>query len=305
MNPGMTRKFIIYSLPFLFLFLCMAIFEPWIYRNLIVSSKIDDDLKEKKFEIIAHKGASGVAPENTIPAIMKALEMGVDMIEIDVQQTKDEQIVVFHDETLDRTTDGEGYVHDYTLEELKQLDAGFWFAPAYKGTTIPTLREVLDSINGKCKVLIEIKHTDHPHYEDFAEKLVEVIRNEKNGYEWCFLQSYEIEYLEAVHALDERIQTKKLLIGEDSTPLFAFYIETKMHLGRASAEGKQLLALNPEYTTLSTRRVFRMHARGYKVYTYPVNSREDMIRMLHMGVDGIITDFPDRLIQIREDIRLL
>ena len=100
--------------------MCMAIFEPWIYRNMIVSSKIDADLKNKEFEIIAHKGASGIAPENTIPAIVKALEMGVDMIEIDVQQTKDEHIIVFHDETVDRTTDGKGFVHDYTLEELKQ-----------------------------------------------------------------------------------------------------------------------------------------------------------------------------------------
>lgn len=300
----MTKKFILYSTPFLFLFLCMALFEPWIYRNMIVSGKIDDDLKEKDFEIIAHKGASGVAPENTIPAIVKAIEMGVDMIEIDVQQTKDEQIIVFHDETLDRTTDGNGFVHDYTLEELKRLDAGFWFAPAFKGTTIPTLKEVLDTIDGQCKVLIEIKHTDHPHYEDFAEKLVEVINLENNGHEWCLLQSYEIEYLEAVHEIDDHIQTKKLLIGEDSTPLFAFYVETKIHLGRGGEENR-LLALNPEYTTLSTRRVFRMHARGFKVYTYAVNSAEDMIKMLHMGVDGIITDYPDRLINIKNQIHAM
>ncbi|XOV93271.1 MAG: glycerophosphodiester phosphodiesterase [Bacteroidota bacterium] len=301
----MTRKFILYSMPFLFLFLCMAIFEPWIYRTLIVSSKIDKDLKERDFEIIAHKGASGMAPENTIPAIMKALELGVDMIEIDVRQTKDEQIVVFHDETLNRTTNGEGYVYDYTLEELKQLDAGFWHSPTFKGTTIPTLHEVLDSIRGKCKVLIEIKHSDHPHYEDFSEKLIDIIREEKNGFDWCILQSYEIEYLEAAHEYDDHIQTKKLLIGEDSAPLFAFYVETKMHLGRATSEGNRLLALNPEYHTLSTRRVFRMHARGYKVYTYPVNERENMIKMLHMGVDGIITDYPERLIQIKQEIQAL
>lgn len=285
--------------------MCMAIFEPWIYRNMIVSSKIDADLKNKEFEIIAHKGASGIAPENTIPAIVKALEMGVDMIEIDVQQTKDEHIIVFHDETVDRTTDGEGFVHDYTLEELKQLDAGFWHSPAYKDTRIPTLKEVLDTIKGKTKVLIEIKHSDHPHYHDFAEKLIDIIRAEENGFDWCILQSYEIEYLEEAHAYDERIQTKKLLIGEDSTPLFAFYIETKMHLGRATSEGNRLLALNPEYTTLSTRRVFRMHARGFKVYTYPVNEREDMVKMLHMGVDGIITDYPERLIQVQKEIAAL
>ncbi len=284
----------------------MAIFEPWIYRNLIVSSTIDAELQEKDFVIIAHKGASGQAPENTIPAFVQALEMGVDMIELDVRQTKDEQIIVIHDETLDRTTNGVGFVHDYTLEEIQQLDAGVWFGdPKYVGARVPTLREVLDTIRGRCKVLIEIKHTDHPHYHDFAEKLIDVIRKEQNGFDWCYLQSYEMEYLEAAHEYDDHIQTKKLLIGEDSTPLFAFYIETKLHLGRATSEGNRLLALNPEYTTLSTRRVFRMHARGFEVFTYPVNDRLDMIRLLHMGVDGIITDYPDRLLKIKEEIHAL
>ena len=272
---------------------------------MIVSSKIDAELKEREFEVIAHKGASGIAPENTLAAFAMALEMGVDMVELDVRQTKDEEIVVIHDETLDRTTNGKGLVHDYTLEEIKQLDAGSWFDPEFSDQRVPTLKEVLDIIKGKCKVLIEIKHTDHPHYEDFAEKLIDVIKKEKNGFEWCILQSYEMEYLEAAHEYDHRVQTKKLLIGEDSTPLFAFYIETKMHLGRASKEGGRLLALNPEYTTLSTRRVFRMHARGFKVYTYPVNDRKDMIRMLHMGVDGIITDYPERLLEIKKEIHAL
>ena len=272
---------------------------------MIVSSKIDAELKERNFEVIAHKGASGLAPENTLAAFSMALEMGVDMVELDVRQTKDEEIVVIHDETLDRTTNGKGLVHDYTLEEIKQLDAGSWFDPEFRDQRVPTLKEVLDTIKGKCKVLIEIKHMDHPHYEDFAEKLIDIIHKEDNGFEWCILQSYEMEYLEAAHQYDHRIQTKKLLIGEDSTPLFAFYIETKMHLGRASKEGGRLLALNPEYTTLSTRRVFRMHARGFKVYTYPVNDRQDMIRMLHMGVDGIITDYPERLLEIKKEIHAL
>lgn len=300
----MTKKFIIYSLPLILLFLCVAIFEPWIYRNIIVSGKIDPSMKEKYVEVIAHKGASALSPENTLAAFQKALDMGVDMIELDVRNTKDEQIVVIHDETLDRTTNGVGNVHDYTLEEVRSLDAGSWFDPAFREEKVPTLKEVLDLINGKCKVLIEIKHMDHPHYDDFAEKLVEVIRSEINGYDWVILQSYENEYLEAVHELDDHVQTKKLLIGEDSTPLIAFYIETRVHLGRAKLEGR-LSALNPEYTSLSTRRIFRMHAHGFKVYTYPVNTREDMVKMMHMGVDGIITDHPEIMIQIRKDIAAL
>ena len=301
----MTRKFLLYSSPIVILFMTISLFEPWIYRELITSDKIDDRLKGEHFDIIAHKGASGIAPENTIAAIQLALDMGVDMIEIDVRNTHDEEIVVIHDASLDRTTNGTGLVHDYTLEEIRELDAGSWFGDArYAGEKVPTLKEVLDLVDGKCQVLIEIKHMDHPHYHDFAEKLIDVIREEKNGYEWIILQSEEAEYLEAAHEYDDHVQTKKLMIGEDSTPLLAFYIETKMHMGRAK-EDDRMKALNPEYHTLSTRRVFRMHARGFQVYTYSPNTESDMIKMLHMGVDRIITDYPDILVKIRKDIENL
>ncbi|MBV6644416.1 MAG: hypothetical protein KI790_03150 [Cyclobacteriaceae bacterium] len=296
----MTRKFLVYSLPFLLLFFGLALFEPVIHQKFFASADIND-IKKEDFEIIAHKGASGLAPENTMASFELALDMGVDMIELDVRHTSDEEIIVFHDQTVERTTNGKGDVHDFTLEQIKQLDAGSWFDSRFSEERIPTLKEVLDLVNGQCKVLIEIKHMDHPHYHDFSEKLVEVIREEENGFEWCILQSYENKYLEEAHDLDERVQTKKLLIGEDSTPFIAFYIETRVHLGRSKQEF-QLDALNPHFETLSPRRVFRMHARGYKVYTYPVNEREDMVKMLNMGVDGIITDYPDRLIEIRAEL---
>lgn len=301
----MTKKFLLYSSPIVLMFMAIALFEPWVYRNLIISDQIDESLKGEHFDIIAHKGASGVAPENTMAAFQLAVEMGVDMIELDVRNTLDEEIVVIHDSTLDRTTDGSGLVHDYTLDQIKQLDAGSWFGDAkYSGEKVPTLKEVLDSIDGRCKVLIEIKHMNHPHYHDFAEKIIDIIREEENGYDWIILQSEEAEYLEAAHEYDDHVQTKKLMIGEDSTPLLAFYIETKMHMGRAK-EDDRMKALTPEFHTLSTRRVFRMHARGFQVYTYSPNTESDMIKMLHMGVDGIITDYPDILVKIRKEIEAL
>lgn len=301
----MTKNFLLYSSPIMLLFLVISLFEPWLYLNVIVSGKVDKSLQQETFDIIAHKGAAGSAPENTLSAIGLALDIGVDMIEIDVRNTLDEQIVVIHDSTVDRTTDGTGLVHDYTLEELQKLDAGSWFGDAkYAGEKIPTLKEVLDFVDGRCKVLIEIKHMDHPHYHDFAEKLIDVIREEENGYDWIILQSEEFEYLEAAHEYDNHVQTKKLMISEDSAPLIAFYIETKMHLGRAK-EDDRMKALNPEFHTLSTRRIFRMHARGFEVYTYAPNTREEMVKLLHMGVDGIITDYPEILVQIRKDIQAL
>ncbi len=296
----MTKKFLLYSTPFILLFLGMSLFEPWLYQNVFGSTNLER-VKNTDFEVIAHKGASGHAPENTLAAFKMALDMGVDMIELDVRHTKDEEIIVFHDQTLDRTTNGRGDVHDYTLEEIRELDAGSWFDPKYSDQKVPTLKEVLDLVDGRCKVLIEIKHMDHPHYHDFADKLVDIVREERNGFDWVILQSYEDMYLEEAHAYDERIETKKMLIGEDSAPLIAFYIETRMHLGRSEKE-EQMSTLNPHFSTLSPRRVFRMHARGFKVFTYPVNDRENMIKMLNMGVDGIITDFPDILIQLRKEI---
>ena len=163
------------------------------------------------------------------------------------------------------------------------------------------LKEVLDYINGQTTVLIEIKHMDHPHYHDFAEKLVEVVMSEEDGESWIILQSYEPTYLNEVHELDSLIQTKALIIGEDSAPLIAFYIETRIHMGQAK-ESNRMKAINPEWTTLSPRRIFQMHAKGYEVHAYPVNERNDMIKMLNAGADGIITDYPDRAIQLRNEI---
>lgn len=305
----MTRKFLIYSTPFFLLLACISLFEPWLYRR--YASTSIKNLKGKEFQVIAHKGASGVAPENTMAAFQKALKLEVDQIELDVRNTADEEIIVFHDDRLDRIARDSlgnpvtGDVHDYTLAELQQLDVGSWFDPEFANERIPTLKQVLDSVDGQCKVLIEIKHMDHPHYHDFAEKLVSIVKSENNGEDWIILQSYEEDYLEEVHQLDSLIQTKALVVGEDSAPLIAFYLETRVHLGRAAKEDDRLSAINPDWTTLSPRRIFRMHARGYEVYAYPVNERDDMIKMLNAGVDGIITDFPNRLIELRNEINQL
>ena len=300
----MTKKFLIYSLPFLLIFIVASIFEPWVYQNIFASTDIST-LKEKKFKIIAHRGASGYYPENTLIAVEKAIELGADMIDVDVRMTRDSSIVVIHDETVDRTTNGTGEVSELTLEEIKALDAGSWKDSKFSDQKVPTLKEVLDLVDGRVTVLIEIKHHQSNHSE-LAEKLVEVIQKERNGYQWCILQSYEEDYLEFVHEKDPKIQTKKLLVGEDSTPLLAFYMETKVQLGRATKrDDEQLDALNPPAETLSAKRIFRMHARGFKVYTYLINERDEMIKMLNAGVDGIITDYPDRLLQVRKDIAAL
>lgn len=319
----MTSRFLLYATPFLLLFIGLSLFEPFLYREYFSSTDIER-LKGKEVMVIAHKGAAKQAPENTLAAIQKALDLRVDMIEIDARHTSDEQIVVFHDATLARVardstgrhlTDKDS-VQNYTLAEIKQFDVGSWFADPFKEERIPTLKEVLDLVNkhniefnDDVIILVEIKHMNHPHYMDFAEKMVDVIRNEPNGEDWIYVQSYENEYLDDIHELDSLIQTKQLMIGEDSTPLIAFYVETKAHLGHAKVSNR-IKALNPEWKTLSPRRVFALHASGYEVYTYSNNSNElvtkdEMIIMLNAGVDGIITDNPEVLIDLRNEIRAL
>ena len=129
-------------------------------------------------EIFAHRGASGYAPENTLEAFRLAMEQGADGIELDVHLTKDGEVVVIHDETLDRTSDGQGKVRDYTLEELKKFSFHNHIEK-YKGVQIPTLKEVLDLVeNSSMKVNIELK-TGIYWYEGIEEKTMEIVKNKK------------------------------------------------------------------------------------------------------------------------------
>ncbi|UXP32311.1 glycerophosphodiester phosphodiesterase family protein [Reichenbachiella agarivorans] len=299
-----SRNFIWYAIPMMLFLALMWLFEPWFYQRYVVSDDIED-IKKRNFVIVGHKGASGVAPENTLAAFQKAIDMGADMVEIDVHYTKDGEVVVFHDEDVDRTTNGTGKVHKFTLAELKELDAGSWFGDheQYRGEKIPTLAETLDLIHGKVECVIDIKSKGHEYYDGFAERVVEII-NEKGAKDWTVVQAYDESYLEEALETDSTIRMKKIMMGEDETHLLAFYINAKTftdHRGKHEFFG----TLNPHFTSLSQRRLFRFKARGYKVFTYVVNERDDMIKMLNMGVDGIITDFPDRMVEIRKELEAI
>ena len=278
------------------------LFEPQLYQSIFASTSLEG-IKKRDFLIVAHRGGGGLAPENTLASIKKSINTGADMIEVDVHLTKDNEVVIFHDETVNRTTNGEGKVHEMTLAELKELDAGSWFDGAYAGETVPTLDEVLKLIDGQVQCLIEIKSKEHLIYEGFAEKIVDII-NANGAKTWSIVQSYEEEYLETAYAYDPEIKIKKIIMGEESSHILSFFIESKEYVtGRNKHH--YLETLNPHYSSLSQRRVHKIKARGYKVITYPVNERKEMIKMLNMGVDGIITDYPDRLVKIREELNEL
>lgn len=296
-----SKNFIWYALPMMGLLLVMWLYEPWFYQRYIASTKIEN-VKKKDFKIIGHKGAAGYAPENTLASLQVAMDMGVDMIEIDVHMTKDGEVVVFHDEDISRTTNGTGKIHELTLAEVKELDAGSWFSPKYAGEKVPTLREAIELVHGNADILIDIKSKGHEFYDNFAEVIVDIIDEREDNKEWCIVQSYEQEYLEHAYARDSTIKMKKLMMGEDESMLFSFYLNSKSFMTNRNKH-HFFETINPHYSTLSQRRIFRLHAKGYKVHTYVVNEPIEMVKMLNMAVDGIITDYPDRLVKIRKEIR--
>lgn len=297
-----NRPLIILSLLVITLVLIWLL-EPVIFQALFVSNKITDKLQAKQVVNIAHRGASGHAPENTIAAIELAIEMGADMIAIDVHVTKDGEVVVLHDETMERTTNGKGNVHELTLAEIKQLDAGSWFDAKYAGEKVPTLDEVLKHINGRVECLIELKSKGKVYYEGFAELVADIIENNE-AVDWTILESYNEKYLDEVYEYDPRIQIKQILIGEDNTNLLTYFVRTR-NIMNTREKHKYLAAVNPPYHALSKRRVFSLHARRLKVYTFLVNDKNDMVKAINMGVDGIITDFPDKLHDIKIEIEKL
>jgi glycerophosphoryl diester phosphodiesterase len=241
-----------------------------------------------KFPVLvtAHRGFSGEAPENTLPAFKKAIEVGSDMIELDVRFSKDGKIVVIHDDTLDRTTNGRGKVSDYTLKELKELDAGSWFAPQFSGEQIPTLKEVLELAKGKIPMNIEIKDDSPGQYKitDLADRALQEVKKAGMVGEVIFSSFYPSS-LQRIKERDPRIWVA-LLYHREWNSL------------REVTGGRVFSVLNLRHSFLTREKIRRIHQEGMKVNTYTVNSEEEMEQFIGWGIDGIITNHPDKLIQI-------
>jgi glycerophosphoryl diester phosphodiesterase len=239
---------------------------------------------------IAHRGASGSAPENTLAAINKALEIGADIIEIDVHLSSDNQLIVIHDNTLDRTTTLKGNVKDHTLKELKNADAGSWFSPEFKNERIPTLDEVLYTINGKAILLIEIKDGSEV-YPGIEKLTVEAVK--RNGAEsWCELQSFSQIAVEKMLEEKSSMPVYKLVVG--NVPLLPLHHDGKMKSGSAY-QYKNVTGINPNYRFAKKRVLKKLHERNQKMYVWTVNDEKLMKKLLLWGVDGIITNYPEKL----------
>ncbi|MEH7112926.1 glycerophosphodiester phosphodiesterase family protein [Neobacillus niacini] len=237
----------------------------------------------RQVDTVAHRGATGYAPENTIAAFDKGVEMKADYIEIDVQRSKDGELVIIHDNNVDRTTDGTGYVKDLTFEQIRSLDAGSWKAEQFKGEKIPTLDEILDRYHGRTGILIELKSPElYPGIEEqVAQKLIE--RNlDKPQNEKIIIQSFNFESMKLTNSLLPKVPIGVLTSNRAHT--------TEQALQEFSAYADYF---NPSYGIVTEELVNQVHALGMKIQSWTVRSHEAAQFLLDMNVDGIITDYPD------------
>ena len=216
---------------------------------------------------IGHRGAKGYVAENTLASFQKAIELGVDGIELDVHLSSDEKVMVIHDDTIDRTTSQKGLVNHFTAKELEQLG-------------IPTLETVFDIVNQKCFINVELKTFETA---DKVVELIELYVSEKDWkYEQIIISSFDWNALQQVRFLNDKIRIGVLT-------------NTDLDLAIAFAKFIKAYSVHPYYHLLNAENVTKIQSKNFKVYPWTINELEDIIFVKSLQVDGIITDFPDRL----------
>ena len=233
-------------------------------------------------QVTAHRGFSRIAPENTIPAFEAAMDCGADFIELDVQLTSDDVLVVCHDDKLDRTTDGKGELRKHTYEELLQLSAGSWFSKdgEFDDVRIPTLAEVLDLVGKNIMLNIEIKRSGNP--KRTAEKVVELVE-EYGIVNSCYVTSFSYPALKKVKQLNPKIKTAFIANLATATSYSQLpYID----------------AVSMNYLFVNQSVVNSAHHNGKRIFVWTVDRQSEMQKMMALGVDNIITDRPDRALEV-------
>ena len=227
---------------------------------------------------VGHRGAKGHAPENTLVAFQRGLELGAQVVETDVHLSSDGEVVIIHDHTLDRTTNGKGYVKDMTLAELKQLDAGAWFDSHFQGQRILTLAELLEWARPRVPVAIEIKNGPI-YYPGIAEKVVRLLR-EYHMLGQVLLLSFDHYVLREAKMLEPELATGILYVGRLVDPV-------------AAARTAGASALHPHWAYVTPDLVETAHSAGLAVSPWCPNDAGGIEMLDRMGVDSIATDYPD------------
>lgn len=231
--------------------------------------------------VFAHRGASGNFPENTLSSFREAARLPIYGVEFDVHMTADGELVVIHDESIDRTSNGHGYVKDMTLDELKLYDYGSWFAPEFAGETIPTLDEVLDIFaQTEHKLNIELKSDIFP-YEGMVEKVLAII-SDRQIESRVILSSFDHGAIQMAKQLAPQIETGALFMEVLVNPLD--------YLQNLPADALHLFF--PTAVRPSLREVYEA---GVPVRTFTVNDENYAQMLKHSGVESIFTDYPEKM----------
>jgi len=223
--------------------------------------------------VIGHRGARGHLAENTLPSIAKALDLGVDGIEIDIFQCASGELVVFHDKTLDKLTNATGYIEALDLDSIQRIEV-------LNGFTIPTLNEVMDLVNGKVLLNIELKGSNT------ALKTHELLKSYFETTEWApekvLISSFDWEELKLFRKVNQEVP---IAVLTEDDPLDALAIGLELNA----------IAINPNYRSLNSDVVSKIHQKGFEIYTWTVNEVDDINLIRNLGVEAIITDFPERV----------
>jgi len=239
--------------------------------------------ERKQVDNVAHRGAAGYAPENTIAGYDLAVDMKADYIEIDVQRSKDGELVSIHDTTVDRTTDGTGKVGDLSFEQLRSLDAGSWKGEQFTGEQIPTFEEILDRYHGKVGILIELKAPElYPGIEEEVAEALKERNLDKPQNEKIIIQSFNFESMKNMNELLPLVPIGVLTSNPaDATPEALLEFSTYADW------------FNPSYGIVTKELVNHVHSLKMKIGSWTVRSQEAADFLFEMGVDAIIADYPD------------
>lgn len=240
-------------------------------------------------QIIAHRGSRYNRPENTIAAFVEAIRVGVDGIELDVHRTRDGQLVVIHDESLDRTTNGSGLVRQHSLEDIKRLDAGSWFHPSYFREKVPTLGEVLDVLENqgfKGQLNIELKTNKYP-YPKIEKQLATLMQTKARLFSYMY-SSFNLLSLFLVQKYDPKVERAYLVKDR----WFHLWLGQRMDF---------VQAIHIHKNTLLSPRLLQSVSKPLRLWT--VNKKSDIDQAFLANVVGLITDYPKRALQRREKLK--
>ncbi|WP_396020104.1 MULTISPECIES: glycerophosphodiester phosphodiesterase [unclassified Bacillus (in: firmicutes)] len=255
----------------------------------------NSSIYEKKIVNVAHRGASGYAPEHTIPAYQMGEQMKGDYIEIDLQMTKDGRLIAMHDEKVDRTTNGTGLVKDLTLAEIKKLDAGTWFnekypqlaKEVYEGVKVPTLEEVFKKFGKNANYYIETKSPDV--YPGMEEELLQVLAeykmvDSKGRTKNVLIQSFSKESLMKVHDLNPKLPLVQL---------FSYKTQATISDEELESIKEYAVGVGPNFSKVDGQYVKMVRNHDLQFHPYTVNERADMKKALEWGATGLFTNYPD------------